>query len=52
MTPMIGMQGGNTVFYDVTIARKDGKKVRAGGGIRDKREAEWLAATLKESLRQ
>jgi hypothetical protein len=52
VTPTIGMQGGNTVYYDVTIVRKDGKKVSAGSGIRDKREAEWLASTLKGSLRQ
>ena len=47
VTPTIAMQGGDTAYYDVTIVRKDGKKVSAGSGIRDKREAEWLAATLK-----
>jgi hypothetical protein len=50
VTPTITMQGGGTAYYDVTIVRKNGKKVSAGSGIRDKREAEWLAATLKESL--
>ena len=49
--PTITMQGGSTAYYDVTIVRKDGKKVSAGSGIRDKREAEWLATTLKESVR-
>lgn len=51
VTAAIGMQGGNAVYYDVTIVRKDGRKVKAGGSIRDKREAEWLAGTLKESLK-
>lgn len=51
VTPTITMQGGGTPYYDVTIVRKDGKKVSAGSGIRDKREAEWLAATLKAALR-
>jgi hypothetical protein len=50
VTPTSTMQGGGTAYYDVTIVRKDGKKVSAGSGIRDKREAEWLAATLKGSL--
>jgi hypothetical protein len=46
----IGMQAGNTVYYDVVIRRKDGKKTTAGRSVRDKREAEWLAATIKEAL--
>ena len=52
VTPTITMQGGTAVYYDVTILRKDGRKASAGGGIRDKREAEWLAATLKGVLRR
>jgi hypothetical protein len=46
----IGMQAGKTVYYDVVIRRKDGKKTTAGGSVRDKREAEWLAVTIKRSL--
>jgi hypothetical protein len=46
----IGMQSGKTVYYDVVIRRKDGKKTTAGSSVRDKREAEWLAATIKKSL--
>jgi hypothetical protein len=46
----IGMQAGKTVYYDVVIRRKDGKKTTAGGSVRDKREAEWLAVTIKKSL--
>jgi hypothetical protein len=46
----IGMQAGRTLYYDVEIRRKDGKKVTAGRSVRDKREAEWLAATIKKAL--
>jgi hypothetical protein len=46
----IGMQAGKTVYYDVVIRRKNGKKTTAGSSVRDKREAEWLAATIKQSL--
>jgi hypothetical protein len=31
--------------------RKDGKQMSAGRGIRDKREVEWLAATMRDALR-
>jgi hypothetical protein len=46
----IGMQAGNTVYYDVVIRCKNGKKTTAGRSVRDKREAEWLAATIKQAL--
>ena len=46
----IGMQAGNVPYYDVEIRRKDGKKVVAGRSVREKREAEWLAATIKRAL--
>jgi len=47
----IGMQAGTTVYYDVVVARKNGKKIRVGRSVRDKREAEWLAATIGNALR-
>jgi hypothetical protein len=46
----IGMQSGKTLYYDIIIRRKNGKKVAAGRSVRDKREAEWLAAMMKKSL--
>jgi hypothetical protein len=46
----IGMQAGSRPYYDVVILRKNGKKVVAGRSMRDKREAEWLAATMKSAL--
>jgi hypothetical protein len=50
VTSMMGMRSGSTPYYDIAIVRKDGKKIKAGRGIRDKREAEWLAATIKSAL--
>jgi hypothetical protein len=50
VVPAIGMQAGKTVYYDVIIRRKNGKKITAGSSVRDKREAEWLAATIRKSL--
>jgi hypothetical protein len=46
----IGMQAGATPYYDVVVVRRDGKKVVAGRGIRDKREAEWVAGLIREGV--
>ncbi len=46
----IGMQSGERVWYDLYVVRSDGRKFEAGSGIRDKREAEWIAAKLREAL--
>jgi hypothetical protein len=46
----IGMQAGTTPYYDLVIVLKNGKKVIAGRSVRDKREAEWLAITLRKAL--
>ncbi len=46
----IGMQAGSRPYYDVMVVRTDGKQVAAGRWVRDKREAEWLAASLKSAL--
>ena len=50
VTIKIGSQAGRTPYYDVTIVTTAGKRVTAGGGIPDKREAEWLAATVQAAL--
>jgi hypothetical protein len=50
VTEQIGMQAGTTVYYDVVVTRKGGKKIRVGRSLRDKREAQWLAATIKQAL--
>ena len=46
----IGMQAGSTVYYGLQIVRKDDRKATAGSGIRDKREAEWLAGLVKQAV--
>jgi hypothetical protein len=46
----IGMQAGTTVYYDVTVVRKNGKKIKLGSSLRNKREAEWLAGTIKKAI--
>ena len=50
MATKITMQAGATPYYDVIIVRKDGKNVSVGSGVRDKHEAEWLAATIRSGL--
>jgi hypothetical protein len=47
---MMGMRSGRVPYYDIVILRKNGKKIRAGRAVRDKREAEWLAARIREAL--
>jgi len=46
----IGMQAGTTAYYDVAVVRKNGKKIKVGHSVRDKREAEWLAGTIRKAL--
>jgi hypothetical protein len=51
VTIAIGMQAGLTVYYDIRVTLQDGNRLGAGGGLRDKREAEWLVQKLKEALK-
>ena len=46
----IGLQAGSTVYYDLAILQKNGRRANAGSGIRDKREAEWLAGLIRQAL--
>ena len=46
----VGMQSGNTPYYRIMFTDRVGKKIRAGWGIRDKREAEWLAQRLRDAV--
>lgn len=50
ITVDIGMQFGQTPYYDIMVVKSDEKKIRAGGSIRDKREAEALAAAMRAAL--
>ncbi|MGE5231129.1 MAG: hypothetical protein ACM3NS_05265 [Deltaproteobacteria bacterium] len=46
----IRMQAGTTLYYGLTVVRKDGRRIGAGSGIRDKREAEWLAGLVRRAV--
>jgi hypothetical protein len=46
----IGSQSGTTPYYDIAIETTAGNRIPAGGTVRDKREAEWLAATILKAL--
>jgi hypothetical protein len=50
VTAAVGMQAGTTVYYDIVVVRKVGKKVKVGHSVRDRREAEWLAGTIKKAM--
>jgi hypothetical protein len=50
VTTKITAQAGTTPYYEIKLMTTAGKQVGAGAGLRDKREAEWLAATLKEAI--
>ena len=47
----IGMQAGTTVYYDVVLVPRVGKKAKVGHSVRDKREAEWLVERIKKAIR-
>ena len=50
VTTKIGSQAGGTPFYDIVIVTTAGRRVGAGGEVRDKREAEWLAGMIKKAM--
>ncbi|HEU4401339.1 MAG TPA: hypothetical protein VFT43_04470, partial [Candidatus Polarisedimenticolia bacterium] len=50
ITTSIGMQVGTTPYYDIKVTGRDGRRYIAGGMLRSKREAEWLAAEMSRCL--
>jgi hypothetical protein len=46
----IGAQAGTSTFQSIALIRKGGAAVNAGGLIRIKRHAEWLADTLEKAI--
>ncbi|PYT11292.1 MAG: hypothetical protein DMF51_15940 [Acidobacteria bacterium] len=50
ITLSVGMQAGETPYYDLVIARADGSASRVTAALRNKREAEWLAAEIRRAL--
>jgi len=49
--PAIGMQVGSTPYYDIKVSRTDGRPLTLGGGIRDKREAQYLAGLMLKAVK-
>ena len=47
----VGMQVGLTPYYDLKIARAGDRPMTIFAALRDKREAEWLAAAMRAALR-
>jgi hypothetical protein len=50
VTARIGSQQGTTPLYDISIDTTAGTRVGAGRSVRDKYEAEWLAATIARAI--
>jgi hypothetical protein len=46
----IGLQAGSTIYYDLAIVQTSGRRSNAGSGIREEREAEWLAGLIRQAL--
>ena len=44
------MQAGTRPYYDLVVNTRDGEKLIVGRAVRDKREAEWLATTIRQAL--
>jgi len=51
VTTRIASQAGRTPYYDITLVTAAGRRVAVGGGIRDKREAEWLAGMIRRAVK-
>ena len=46
--PSIGMQSGKTVFYSILVTRRGGRRSTLHVPLREKHDAEWLAAELRK----
>jgi hypothetical protein len=46
----VGAQAGTTVYHSVALVKKSGSSLTAGGLIRDKRQADWLAEALTQAI--
>jgi hypothetical protein len=46
----VGMTSGRTVFYNVQLIRRDGKKITVGSGIPSRLEADLLAKEMNQAL--
>jgi len=48
--PSIGMQSGKSAMYSVMLKRRGGKEARIWVTLKEKRDAEWLAAELQRQV--
>jgi len=46
----VGMTANNTAYYDLKIVRTNGMTTGAGGSVRHKAEADWIAARILKAL--
>ena len=46
-----GMQSGRTLYYDLEIIRKNGKKISAGRNIKEKSKAAWLVNQMQNWIK-
>jgi hypothetical protein len=44
------MEVGDRPYYDLWIVTKNDGKVKAGSSVKNKREAEWLVATMQKAV--
>jgi hypothetical protein len=51
ITTKIGMTSGQNVYYDIHIIARAGRDITAASSIKDKKEADWLAAEMKRLLK-
>ena len=52
VTPTIGMQSGKSVLYAVTITFRNGRKQVMRVNLKEKHDAEWLAAEIRRRISQ
>ena len=48
--PSIGMQSGKTVLYSITLNLRNGKRRALRVALREKHDAEWLAAEIRRRI--
>ncbi len=51
ITTKIGMTSGQNVYYDIHVLARAGRDITAASSIKDKKEADWIAAQMKSLLK-
>ena len=47
----IGMTSGQQAYYDLCATTKAGPKIKLAGGIKEKREAQWLSERITAQMK-